>query len=282
MGGNVPVADGASTRGLTADGTVLLFNHSLEWLSVVDGQAKQRFKGELFAQFARVGRALSNPHRLELLDLLAQGERAVEQLAVETDLSLANASQHLQVLRQAELVLSRRAGSRVLYRLASGEVFALWQALRAAGEARLAEIDRVVAAYLSDRAQLEAIGPEELLRRLADGEVTLIDVRPDLHGPDESRRLAAELHGSLRKLAALPDDLEVYPSHFAGSACGKAMSGKPPSTLGFERRFNEALRPRSREQFVAFMTTDLPPQPEEFARIRRINRGLEPAASGGR
>jgi hypothetical protein len=67
----------------------------------------------------------------------------------------------------------------------------------------------------------------------------------------------------------------VYPSHFAGSACGKAMSGKPSSTIGYERRFNEALQPRDRHEFVAFITADQPPQPPEFARIRRINRGLE-------
>ncbi len=99
--------------------------------------------------------------------------------------------------------------------------------------------------------------------------------RPDLHGEEASRRLAGQLYDSLARLLALPDDLEVYPGHFAGSACGKAMSAKPSSTIGFERRFNEALRPRSRDQFVAFMTTDLPPQPEEFERIRRVNRGLE-------
>jgi hydroxyacylglutathione hydrolase len=103
--------------------------------------------------------------------------------------------------------------------------------------------------------------------------------RPDLHGDQASRQLAARLYGSLAKLLALPDDLEVYPAHFAGSACGKAMSGKPSSTIGFERRFNAALQPRSRDEFVAFMTTDLPPQPEEFQRIRRVNRGLEAAAT---
>jgi hydroxyacylglutathione hydrolase len=102
--------------------------------------------------------------------------------------------------------------------------------------------------------------------------------RPDLHGAEASRRLAERLHDSLEKLLELPDDLEVYPAHFAGSACGKAMSGKPSSTIGFERRFNEALRPRSRAEFVAFMTTDLPPQPEEFARIRRVNQGRERGA----
>jgi hydroxyacylglutathione hydrolase len=99
--------------------------------------------------------------------------------------------------------------------------------------------------------------------------------RPDLHGTDATRRLAERLHGSLERLLALPDDLEVYPAHFAGSACGKAMSGKPSSTIGFERRFNEALKPRARAEFVDFMTADLPPQPEEFARIRLANQGRQ-------
>ena len=143
-------------------------------------EAKRQFKDRLFDQFARIGRALGNAHRVELLDVLAQGERSVEQLAAETDLSVANASQHLQVLRQAELVVARREGVRVLYALAGPEVFALYQALRATGEARLAAIQRVVATFLTDRATMEVIGPEELRRRLAGGEVTLLDVRPAL------------------------------------------------------------------------------------------------------
>src|SRR5438128_9380610 len=143
-------------------------------------QAKRQFKNQLFEQFARIGRALSNGHRLELLDVLAQGERSVEQLAAETDLSLANASQHLQVLRQAELIVARRDGVRVLYALTGPEVFALWQALRAAGESRLAEIQRVVATFLTDRKDMEVVGPEELRRRLAAAEVILLDVRPAL------------------------------------------------------------------------------------------------------
>src|SRR5215472_10906065 len=143
-------------------------------------EAKRQFKNRLFDQFARIGRALGNAHRIELLDVLAQGERSVEQLAAETDLSVANASQHLQVLRQAELIVARREGVRVLYALAGPEVFALYQALRATGEARLAEIQRVVATFLTDRAQMEVVGADELRRRLADGEVTLLDVRPAL------------------------------------------------------------------------------------------------------
>jgi rhodanese-related sulfurtransferase len=166
-------------------------------------EAKRRFKGELFAQFARIGRALANAHRLELLDLLAQGERSVEQLAAESELSVANASQHLQVLRRAELTAARRDGTRVLYRLASPEVFALWQALRTAGEARLAELDRVVATYLADRAQMEAVDSAELLRRLAAGEVTLLDVRPALES------------GQGRIAGALPIPVEDLPARLA-------------------------------------------------------------------
>src|SRR2546422_10035886 len=99
-------------------------------------QVKRRFKDALFEQFARIGGALANGHRIELLDVLAQAERSVEELAAETGLSVANASQHLQVLRRAGLVETRRDGTRVCYRLASSEVFGLWQALRANGEAR--------------------------------------------------------------------------------------------------------------------------------------------------
>ncbi|HEY3082193.1 MAG TPA: metalloregulator ArsR/SmtB family transcription factor [Chloroflexota bacterium] len=141
-------------------------------------EVKRRFKDQLFGQFARIGGALANGHRLELLDVLAQAERSVDELAAETGLTVANASQHLQVLRRAGLVEARREGTRVCYHPAGPEVFALWQALRAAGEARLAEIDRVVATYLGDRAQMEEVGPDELVRRLEAGEVTLIDVRP--------------------------------------------------------------------------------------------------------
>src|SRR6266540_469074 len=132
-------------------------------------EVKRRFKDQLFGQFARIGGALANGHRLELLDVLAQAERSVEELAAETGLTVANASQHLQVLRRAGLVEARREGTRVCYRPAGPEVFALWQALRGVGETRLAEIDRVVATYLGDRAEMEEVGPDELLRRLGAG-----------------------------------------------------------------------------------------------------------------
>lgn len=98
--------------------------------------------------------------------------------------------------------------------------------------------------------------------------------RPDLTEPGgDPHAAASQLYDSLfGTLLALPDDLEIYPAHFAGSACGRAMSGKPSSTIGFERRFNPALQPRSREEFVAFMLADLPPAPERHAEIRAANR----------
>jgi hydroxyacylglutathione hydrolase len=92
----------------------------------------------------------------------------------------------------------------------------------------------------------------------------------------EARRAALHLYESLQRLLTLPDDLELYPAHFAGSACGRTMSGKPSSTLGFERRYNPALQPRSPDDFVAFMLADLPPAPAQHREIRAANRTGQP------
>jgi rhodanese-related sulfurtransferase len=143
-------------------------------------EGKRRFKDEIFAQFARIGKALSSGCRLELLELLAQGERGVEDLAIETSQSVANISQHLQVLRQAHLVESRRDGNYIRYRLADEDVLHLWLALRDLGQARLAEIDRLVETYLKDRKALEAITCTELERRIKNGDAVVLDVRPPL------------------------------------------------------------------------------------------------------
>jgi len=141
-------------------------------------QDKRAFKNQLYEQFARIGKALSNAHRLELLEVLAQGEHSVEVLAHETGMPVASASQHLQVLRAAQLVDVRREGVYIYYRLADEQVFTLWQAMRQVGEARIAEIDRIVDTYLHDRNQLQPIGAAELLQRLVEGDVILLDVRP--------------------------------------------------------------------------------------------------------
>jgi rhodanese-related sulfurtransferase len=140
----------------------------------------REFKDQLYGQFARIGKALASPQRLELLDLLAQGERTVEDLAREAALTVANASQHLHILRDARLVDSRKAGLYVYYRLADQAVFGLWQALRDVGERQLAEIDRLVEMYMHHPEDLEPLSRDDLARRLVEGDAILLDVRPAL------------------------------------------------------------------------------------------------------
>jgi rhodanese-related sulfurtransferase/DNA-binding transcriptional ArsR family regulator len=135
------------------------------------------FKNRLYAQFARIGKTLGSPHRLELLDLLGQGERTVDSLAVEIGASVANVSQHLQALRQAALVESRKQGQFAYYRLADPAVSDLCRALRTVSERRLADLDRVVRNHLSDRST-EPVSIQELLKRARSAEVIILDTRP--------------------------------------------------------------------------------------------------------
>jgi rhodanese-related sulfurtransferase len=139
----------------------------------------REFKDRIFEQFARIGKALASPKRLEILDLLAQGERTVEEVARETAMPVVSASQHLQVLKGVRMVESRREGLYVRYRLADEGVFRAWQAVRDLGETRLAEVDQMVEAYLKDRDALEAVGATALMERLSDGSVVVLDVRPE-------------------------------------------------------------------------------------------------------
>ena len=136
-------------------------------------------KTALFDEFARAAKALASGRRIELLDVLANGERTVEALAGEVGLSVANTSQHLQILRQAGLVSSRREGTSIHYRLAAPEVFELWRTLRTLAASRLAEVERLAAAYLGSRDELQPVTREELARRLQDGDnLVVLDVRP--------------------------------------------------------------------------------------------------------
>jgi len=135
-------------------------------------------KNDLFDQFARIGKALGSARRLEMLEFLAQAERSVEVLARMAGLSVANASQHLQQLRQAGLVEARKEGLYVHYRLAGDGVVRLLAALRAVGQERLAEVDRLVKLYLDSRDGLEPVPATELLQRARKGLVTVLDVRP--------------------------------------------------------------------------------------------------------
>ena len=141
-------------------------------------QAHRAFKDRLYGQFARIGKTLSSPHRLEILELLAQGERTVDSLATELGLSLANTSQHLQGLRQAVLVDSRKEGLFVFYRLADPAVFELLRAIRAVAERQLADLARLVDEHFGDRQDAELVGMTELLRRAKSPQVVVLDARP--------------------------------------------------------------------------------------------------------
>jgi rhodanese-related sulfurtransferase len=171
----------------------------------------REFKDRLFEQFARIGKALASPKRLEILDLLAQGERTVEEIARETAMPVANASQHLQALKGVRMVESRREGLYAYYRLSDEDVFRTWQAVRALGEKRLADIDRVVETYLEDRGALEVVNATALLERLSDGSAVVLDVRPK----EEYR--AGHIPGALSvpvdaleaALQTLPKDKEI-------------------------------------------------------------------------
>lgn len=173
--------------------------------------SKSGFKQDLFAQFARVGKALGNGNRLELLEFLAQGERSVEALARVSGLSVANTSQHLQQLRQAGLVSTRKEGLHVYYRLSGDDVVQLMGALRRVAETHMAEVDRLVNTYLTVKDNLEPLPAQELLSRAREGLITVIDVRP----PEEYA--AGHLPGAVnvplsdleQHLANLPDDTEV-------------------------------------------------------------------------
>lgn len=149
------------------------------------------FKDRLYGQFARIGKALSNPHRLEILELLAQSERTVDSLATETGLSLANTSQHLQALRQAALVDSRKDGLFVHYRLAGAEVFELSTVLRTVAEGRLAEFERLVRDHFGERDDAEAVPLAELLKRARSRRTVILDTRP------ASEYLAGHIAGAI-------------------------------------------------------------------------------------
>lgn len=165
-----------------------------------------RVKTELFDQFARIGAALASGRRIEMLDVLANGERGVEALAKEVQLSVANTSRHLQVLKEAGLVVSRRAGTSILYRLATADVYELWASLRSLATSRLAEVERLVAAYIGSRDELEPVTRQDLRRRLAAGEdLVILDVRPG----DEfrSRHLPGAISIPLDELRLRLDEL---------------------------------------------------------------------------
>ena len=177
-------------------------------------------------QFARIGKALASPRRIELLDLLGQGERSVEGLAAETGMSVGLTSSHLQVLRTARLVETRRDGAHVLYRLAGDDVYGLLSGLRQVAHGRLAEVDHVVRAYLGSPDELEPIARDELVRRARRGDVVVLDLRP------HAEYAAGHIPGALSiplddleaQLALLPSRAEIV-AYCRGPYCVLAPRG---------------------------------------------------------
>ncbi len=169
------------------------------------------FKDAIYEQFARIGKAVSSPKRLELLDLLCQGERTVEVLAKESGLAVANASQHLQVLRAARLVETEKAGLFVVYRLADQTVCEFYRTMRVLAESRLAEVEQIKRRFLEGREGMEPVDRDELLKLVREEAVTVLDVRP------VEEYNAAHIPGSLSiplkelklHLAELPRNQEI-------------------------------------------------------------------------
>lgn len=185
---------------------------------------QDNFKEAVFEQFARIGKAIGNSKRLELLHLLGQGERSVESLANESGLGLTSASAHLQVLRQARLTETRREGVKVFYRLADDSVYRLFLALQDVAQTRLAEVRQAARDYFEARDELQPITREELWERVLREDVIVLDVRPlnefnAGHIPQALSIPAAELSA---RLAELPKDTEVV-AYCRGPYCVLAL-----------------------------------------------------------
>lgn len=184
------------------------------------GPADREFKARLYGQFARLGKALASPHRLELLDLLAQSERTVDALAGDIGLSLANASQHLQALRRAGLVESRKQGLFVYYRLADPKVSDLCAAIRTVAERQYAELDRLVRDHFGDRSDPEPVDMQELLRRARARDVVILDARPahEYAAGHIAGAVSVPIDGLQRRLRELPRS-KAYVAYCRGPYC---------------------------------------------------------------
>lgn len=180
----------------------------------------REFKSRLYGQFARIGKALASPHRLEILELLAQSERTVDSLATELGLSLANTSQHLQALRQAALVESRKDGLFAFYRLADPAICDLCAVIRTVAERRLADLERLVYEHFGDRSGAEPVDMHELLARARSKQVIVLDTRP------ANEYLAGHISGAIsvpvddlqRRLRELPKR-KAYVAYCRGPYC---------------------------------------------------------------
>lgn len=172
---------------------------------------KRDFKDKVFNELARVGTALGNPKRLEIIDLLAQGGRSVEKIAFETGMSVANASKHLQVLKAGRLVEVKREGNFIVYNLASEKVTEIWHLLRDFGTERIAEIEKVIRDFREGKEKLESVTIDELIDRINLEEVLLLDVRPvsEYNFGHISQALSIPIDQLAERLKELPENKEI-------------------------------------------------------------------------
>jgi len=169
------------------------------------------FKNAIYEQFARIGKAVSSPKRLELLDILCQGPRTVEVMAKDTGLTVANASQHLQVLRAARLVETEKEGLFVKYRLADQAVCEFFRAMRLLAESRLAEVEQIKRRFLEGKEGMEPVNREALLGLVREGAVTVLDVRPaeEYNAGHISGAISIPLKELQQRLSDLPRDQDI-------------------------------------------------------------------------
>jgi len=184
----------------------------------------RKFKDQIFEQFARIGKAVASAKRLELLDLLSQGERHVEALADAADLSVANASQHLQILRAARLVDTEKSGVFVTYRLADRSVAEFVRQLRIVAESRLAEVEQTTRSFIEGRIGFDPVNRDELLRRVREGEVTVLDVRPaeEFRAGHLPHAISVPLEELEARMKDLPKDCEIV-AYCRGPYCVMAV-----------------------------------------------------------
>jgi ArsR family transcriptional regulator len=195
-------------------------------------------KQQLYVQFAEMAKALGHAHRLEILELLAQGERSVESLAERAGLMIGNASQHLRLMRQAGLLVSRREGKRILYRLSDPAVLDLTAALHRLAERNLGEVKSVLAGYFNQRDSMEPVSRKELSRRLRDGLVTVLDVRPtdEFAAGHLPNAVNIPLRDLTRRVGKLPKKQEVV-AYCRGPYCVLAFEAVAMlRSRGFEAR----------------------------------------------
>jgi rhodanese-related sulfurtransferase len=224
--------------------------------------ADRAAKDALFDAFAEVAKALASGRRAEIADLLAQGERPVEEVAAEIGQSMANTSHHLRAMARAGLVATRRDGTRIFYRLAGERVGELWAALRDVAAEQVAGLEQLARAYLGERNGIEVVGRAELAARLERGEVVVLDVRPaaEFRAGHIKGARSAPVTELRRHLRALPPDAEVV-AYCRGQYCVYA---------------DEAVRELTRQGFRAWRLTD------GFPEWQRAGLPVAAAAGDGR